>query len=344
MVKRVANYFPSGISVYVPGAQYAADLDIAGINLFSLGTPAAESANNVAAAFNLQAAADTEVALSVTLDGRYGRNLRVTPSGNPGNVNVFDVYGYDYLGQLMIERFTGTNGSAPIIYGQKCFKKIFKTKIVTASTNAVTGNIGTGSRLGLPYKGDVLVARENNVFVDVFKRPFWLVGEAAAADAVTGYTKYFNAPAPGYVRTLRAISNGGGGGTDPVITVTLGGVAIVGLTVTTDTSVAAHDTTDTPTTPGYNANNRFVAGGLIAVVAAAAAGAFSHIVMLDIVPTQVLLADLTDPQTATTADPRGSYEPLMTLNGSDITVGMLVDNSVNTAERGGLYGIAHFGG
>jgi hypothetical protein len=51
MVKRVAQYYPPGISMYVPGAQYAADIDLAGINLFSLGTPAAESANNMVAIY-----------------------------------------------------------------------------------------------------------------------------------------------------------------------------------------------------------------------------------------------------------------------------------------------------
>lgn len=51
----------------------------------------------------------------------------------------------------------------------------------------------------------------------------------------------------------------------------------------------------------------------------------------------------TDPQTATTADPRGLYTPNGTPNGTDhFVITVLVDNFVNSAGNGGLYGIAHF--
>lgn len=52
---------------------------------------------------------------------------------------------------------------------------------------------------------------------------------------------------------------------------------------------------------------------------------------------------LTDPQTATTGDPRGTYNPQTTLDGSvEITVALICDNSVNSDGNGGLHGIAHF--
>jgi hypothetical protein len=51
---------------------------------------------------------------------------------------------------------------------------------------------------------------------------------------------------------------------------------------------------------------------------------------------------LTDPQTATTGDPRGRYVPNSTLTGSAVlTATFMFDNSVNSNNRGGLHGIQH---
>lgn len=53
----------------------------------------------------------------------------------------------------------------------------------------------------------------------------------------------------------------------------------------------------------------------------------------------------TDPATATTTDPRGSYDPTTTLNGStEISVDIQYSNVVNAAGNGGLHGIKHFAG
>jgi len=52
---------------------------------------------------------------------------------------------------------------------------------------------------------------------------------------------------------------------------------------------------------------------------------------------------LTDPQTATTGDPRGRYTPTTTPDGSkDITGIFIADNSINASGNGGLMGIAHY--
>jgi len=52
---------------------------------------------------------------------------------------------------------------------------------------------------------------------------------------------------------------------------------------------------------------------------------------------------LTDPQTATTADPRGVYTPTTALNGSNIiSAAFSFANDVNTANNGGLHGIRHY--
>lgn len=51
----------------------------------------------------------------------------------------------------------------------------------------------------------------------------------------------------------------------------------------------------------------------------------------------------TDPQTATTADPRGLYTPNGTVNGTNnFELRVIVDNEVNSSGNGGLHGIPHY--
>jgi len=52
---------------------------------------------------------------------------------------------------------------------------------------------------------------------------------------------------------------------------------------------------------------------------------------------------LTDPQTATTGDPRGTYAPTTSLNGTNIiSAAFSFANDVNTSNNGGLHGIRHY--
>ncbi len=54
---------------------------------------------------------------------------------------------------------------------------------------------------------------------------------------------------------------------------------------------------------------------------------------------------LTDPQTASTADPRGLYNPNATLDGStEIVLLAYASADINSDDNGGLFGIAHHGG
>jgi hypothetical protein len=344
MTARIRRSYRDGINQYVPGMQYASDMVHGQPTAVSLGAPAAQSASAIAAATAANAAANTIVAAAYTSDSPYGRSIILTPSGDPGAVGgTIDVYGYDYLGQPMVERFAGANGVTSILYGKKAFYKTTQTKIVTASTNAVTWAIGIGRRLGLPYKGDLVWAKENDALVALNKRDVIVWVDRAAAKAVAGGSDMVYAEFPGFVKTLIGVPGGGGGATDPVITVKLATVAIVGLTVTIDTSDTTGLTvTDLPTTVGYSANNRFIVGDRIEIVGAAAAGAFSDRVGVELTPTQFLPGVTTDPQTTTTGDPRGTYESLMVMDGvKTIVVGLVGDNAVNSSGNGGLHGIKH---
>lgn len=333
-----------GLNMYVPALNYASSLVHGQPTVFSLGTPAAKSANNIAAATAANAVAGTQVAgYTYVADSPYGRSLRLTPSGDPGNAVAIDIFGTDYLGQPMVERFTGASGSTAILYGKKAFYRVTSSKVVTAATNAVTWAIGTGDRLGLPYKCDVEWAKEGGAPFILYKRDLRMERDMAAADVIAGGSVWFRSPCPGFIKSLEGTPYGGGGATDPVVTVKLATVAVVGLTVTVDTSdVAGLTVTDLPTTIGYNANNRLIAGTLIEVPSAAAAGAKGQTLAINITPTQFSLPDLTDPATPTTGDPRGTYEPITVPNGATlIEVGLVGDNSVNSSGNGGLHGIRH---
>jgi hypothetical protein len=59
----------------------------------------------------------------------------------------------------------------------------------------------------------------------------------------------------------------------------------------------------------------------------------------------LVAASRTDPQTATSAEPRGTYIPTTTLNGAkNIEIDAQFTNYLNANGRGGLHGIAHFAG
>lgn len=342
MLRQRASYF-DGINGYVPKMQYAASMIANQANRFSLGTPAAPDNDIIDTDIDADAVAGTITAQDYTSDSPYGRTLTMNANADPGAGGIVDVYGFDYLRQPMVERFTFVSGSTAILYGKKAFYKVTKTVIVGAAANATTYDLGRGYRLGLPYKGDIAWAMENGVLVPLFKRDeiIWL--DRAAAKAVAGGTDFIYMPTPGFVKTLIGVPAGGGGATDPVITVELGGTAITGLTVTIDTSdVAGLTVTDVPTTVGYSANNRFRTGDKVEIVAAAAAGAFADRIGLEITPTQFIHPVLTDPQTVTTGDPRGTYESHMDMDGAkEIFVGLIGDPSYNSSGNGGLHGIQH---
>lgn len=335
------KFFQQGVNMYVPRMTGAANLRINGITPFSLGLPAVAAATAILIATSWQGAVDTSLAAVAVADSTYGRSIVVAPSGDPGNSCVLDVYGWDYLGQPMVERFTGASGSTSILYGKKAFYRFLKTHIVTAATNAVNYTIGTGTRLGLPYKTDIAWAQEGGLFVNVAKRDVILQTMLSVADAVAGQSSFLQAPFPGFVKNDFVIINGGGSTNPSTLTVKLGGTAITGLSAAgTQNGSAGAITTGTPTTAGYNANNRFIANAVLELVVPAAASAKGATIGVTVTPTQYLPADTTDPGLVTTGDTRGTYESLVVLNGAtEIVVGLTPDASYNASGNGGLHGI-----
>lgn len=341
---RAASLALVGTRQYVKGMQYSAALVHGAPVEFGLGTPALESATAIVTATPANSVANTIAALSYTADSPYGRSIIMTISGNPGNSCVHDVQGVDYLNQPMVERFTGASGATAILYGKKLFWKVTAIKTITAATNAVTYNIGTGRRLGIPYKGDVEYSRENGILVPFFKRDLLLEVSRPAALAVAGGSVFVRAPCAGFIKDVNGYTYGAGSTNDPAITVKLSTVTITGLTVTLDANVStnAARVIGTPTTPGYNANNRCVANDLIEIVGTAAASAAGDVVGVTFTPTMFSLPDLTDPATNVTGDPRGSYEPTSVMDGvKEIRVALIGDNTVNASGNGGLHGIQH---
>ena len=167
MASRDRKFFQQGVNMYVKAMQFANDLVELEPQSFSLGNPALSSSTKYATGVAANAAANTIVAISpvAIADSTYGRTISVTPSGVPGNANVVDVYGQDYLGQPMIERITGSAAASSTINGKKAFYRVMSSKVITPSTNAITFSIGTGTGLGLPYKGLVEFAHEAGALV-----------------------------------------------------------------------------------------------------------------------------------------------------------------------------------
>jgi hypothetical protein len=173
MASRFRQALFRGVNMYVPGMQYASDLIHGQPTAFSLGTPAVEAAASLSAAAGLANALVT-YGLNLEVDARYGRGIRVDFSGVPGTNAVVRLLGEDYLGQPIVKDFTGASAATTTTAsGVVMWKRITGVRVTVVASNAVQIQIGTLKPLGLPYKGVVAWARENNVDI--------LTGTAQAA-------------------------------------------------------------------------------------------------------------------------------------------------------------------
>jgi|SRR3954468_18571453 hypothetical protein len=163
--------FMQGVNTYVPGMQWSSALNAIEGSVFSLGRPLAASDVSIAATTPTNGAANlvTFFAAPVELrDTPYGRPITSTPLGAPAAAFTMDVFGEDYLGQPMTERFAHPITAVTPIVGKKPFYRILGTKTITPTAGAIGIKLGTTSlNLSLPFKGSIEWAKEANVFIDL---------------------------------------------------------------------------------------------------------------------------------------------------------------------------------
>jgi len=139
-----ATNFPRRINMYVPAMAYSADVNYNGETRVNFGAPAAASTTAILNAGSMTGVTSIDLS-SASIADAYGRCIQVAASG--ANATVVTINGWDYLGQPISEAIT-LNGATPVI-GNKAFKSFGNVAITAAAT---TLSIGTGVKLGLPYK------------------------------------------------------------------------------------------------------------------------------------------------------------------------------------------------
>lgn len=158
MVTRSAKYNPRRVNAYVPAMAYHNSLVHGGPYEVNFGAPAVASAANILSATSISAIGNTSTFLQDNTDPvvaatqalfpygpGFGRVLQYVASG--ASTATVTTKGRDYMGQPMTEVVT-LNGATPVI-GNKAFKYI--DNISWTAGGAVTMNVGTGAKLGLPF-------------------------------------------------------------------------------------------------------------------------------------------------------------------------------------------------
>ena len=145
-LEAVPTNFQRRINNYVPAMQYSADVNYNGETRVNFGAPPASNPTVVATGVSINTAGQADLSASTALVDPFGRNITVVASGPASG--TFTVNGWDYLGQPVAEQFT-LNGVTPVA-GNKCFKSFNYASFQAAA--AVTVNIGSGTKLGLPFK------------------------------------------------------------------------------------------------------------------------------------------------------------------------------------------------
>lgn len=164
MTQRTATAWSQRINYYVPGAQFAQDVDI-NTNLcrVDFGSPAVASATGVVSSLAITNAAGSATYTSLTsytADANFGRAISVK-GDTAGDDAVVTVKGRDYLGQPMLEAFTlnGTTG----VNGSKAFYYIDLVSWAAGNANASSSiDIGWLDELGMPYKAIKVLSEESD--------------------------------------------------------------------------------------------------------------------------------------------------------------------------------------
>lgn len=342
MVARQPQAFQRRINMFVPAMAYAVDVIENGPSRFSLGTPAVGAAAAILNDTDIAAASSTTTLLLTEVGGTYGRNLIVTkPTGSA--TGTVTVTGRDYLGQPMKETFTTVASTSTVVQGKKAFKYI--DEVSWSAHAGSTLDLGTGAKLGVPYVMENFhYAYENGVKME--RNKDLVAVRVSINDTNTAATFTGRAPVKGSIVGTRAVVTTIIATADNNLTFNVnGGSAITNLAlVLTFTGSAVGNTFQKSVAP-LTANCAVVPGDIINVLTDGGGTAGATEVDVFILPDAGIYTDpiYTDPQTATTGDPRGLYEPFNTLDGViEIEVVYTANRDVNASGRGGLHGIAHF--
>jgi hypothetical protein len=144
-VMAIGTNFPRRINMYVPAMAYSSDVNYNGATRVNFGAPLAANATSLLNAASVAAGASLDLSGVAAIPDPFGRNVVLVAGAAMATAAV--VYGWDYLGQPIAEQFT-MNGTTPVI-GNKAFKAL---NYVSYTATATTMSIGTGVKLGLPYK------------------------------------------------------------------------------------------------------------------------------------------------------------------------------------------------
>ncbi len=149
--QRHADFFPNRIDMYVKAMKYAAELHDDGFYKLSFGSPALADLDDIIDGVTITSGVTILPASFVggivgVADAPWGRTVEIDASA--ANTPDCHIYGFDYLGQAMVETiaFAGTSS----VLGLKAFMRV--TKVVVESGITGTMDLGFSTKLGLPWK------------------------------------------------------------------------------------------------------------------------------------------------------------------------------------------------
>ncbi len=346
MVKRLADHLPRVISQYVPNMAFAADI-LNGATLMSLGAPSTADPNGI---FTAATATDsvtntTSSSYATTFDGssthvgesvagkinaKFGRCL--TATGSAGSNHVLTITGRDYLGQIMKENMTLS--TAAVILGNKAFAYVDSCS-AAAGASGDTYALGWTDRLGLPYKAEkVLCYTEDDVSFPV--TPVDVLVEVDAVRFAAGTDVIVPSPIKGQITGVNSVVT-----TELVeastATVIIGSTDVAGLSlvIAASATVATLDS-DTATTDDDATGNTVAKYGAMGISpdSTPTAGAANYLITVE--PLTFIPGPDTDPQTATTADPRGT---ILVSTACDASIVYEVGFTCDLTD---LHGVEHF--
>lgn len=350
MTNVARDFFPQGINQYVPAMQFTSELIAGGLVHVSLGTPTGADDDGIHADIDADGTLGIVYSsdfvagtggIGYETDAKYGQTVVVSPSADPGATGcVIDVVGEDYLGQPLIERLTIANTQTTDTESVKAFKRVLSYNLITAATDAITVDLGWGTKLGVPYKiGQIIGGDEGGVLTV----PTGLIRGAATAVTVSGANAAsFTSPIDGYVVGAEA----------EVTTAVTTAVAVMDAVIG-GSGAAAADFNIPVAAAGFLAGVRIAKASWVAVSkgdtvvwtsnAGPDAGVAEVTPLYSFGQGDFDMPVTTDPQTATTGDPRGLYDPQLAPNGTREYKLLYRPNSdVNSDNNGGLHGIQHF--